>query len=198
MTMAGRKSLVLVAGDKVHKREPRRHGWSSAKEARFLEALSATCNVTLAAKRARVGNSTVYRRRATDAVFRASWRQAVAQGYARLEVEILERALNGKMRTIVHKDGREEQSVEYDDRIALTLLRMHRDTAREPERIEAAEAAISPAEALEVRDRLLMKLKRVRVQLLGPEKAEEDGWSAIGADSVDLSGMPGIDGETGE
>ena len=80
--MAGRKSLALVAGDKVHKREPRRHGWSSAKEARFLEALSATCNVTLAAKRARVGNSTVYRRRATDAVFRAAWGQAVAQGYA--------------------------------------------------------------------------------------------------------------------
>ena len=186
------------AGSRPYKRVATRRDWTAAKERRFLEALADTCNVTLAAKVARVGNSTVYRRRATDAVFRAAWGHAVAQGYARLEVETLERAINGKMRTVTHKDGREEQSVEHDGRIALTLLKMHRDTAREPERTEAAEAAISPQEALDVRDRLLMKLKRVRVQLLGVEQAEEGGWSAIGAESVDLSGMPDLAGEGDE
>ena len=194
------KTREMVAGrngaGKPIKRPAARRDWTGAKEARFLAVLAATCNVTLAAKRARVANSTVYARRAKDAAFRDGWARAIAQGYARLEIETLERAISGSMRTIVHKDGSAVETVEYDDRVALALLRMHRDTAREPERHEEMVAAVSDDEAQELRDKLMAKLKRVRVQLLGAAKAEADGWDAIGPPALELP-APGDDkGET--
>ena len=136
------------------------------------------------AERAKVGSTTVYSRRRKDAAFRLAWSEAVAQAYARLEVETLERALAGKARTIVAKDGSEERVIEYDERTALALLRLHRDNAREPERREVAESAISIDEANEVRDRLLAKIKRVRVRLLGQAAGETDGWDAVGKDGT--------------
>ena len=166
------------------KRKARSRDWTKAKERRFLEELGATCNVSLAAERAKVGSTTVYSRRRKDAAFRLAWSEAVAQAYARLEVETLERALAGKTRTIVAKDGSEERVIEYDERTALALLRLHRDNAREPERREVAESAISVDEANEVRDRLLAKIKRVRVRLLGQAAGETDGWDAVGKDGT--------------
>ena len=139
----GRKKqeLVLAGGGTAGlvRRPARRRDWSLAKERKFLETLAETCNVTLSAKAAKVGNSVCYKKRARDAAFRRAWGEAIAQGYARLEIETLERAINGTMRTIVHKDGREEVVVEHSDRVALALLRMHRDTAAEPGRRERSE-----------------------------------------------------------
>lgn len=186
------------ASGKPRQRAATRRDWTEAKEAKFLEVLTLTCNVTLAAQRAKVGNSTVYVRRARDAAFRDGWARAIAQGYARLEIETLERAINGEMRTIVHKDGSAEARVEYNDRVALTLLRMHRDISGEPERREEQAAAIGEDGADELRDRLMAKLKRVRVQLLGAKRAEEDGWDAIGPPALTLDGSDeGSEGETG-
>jgi hypothetical protein len=179
----GNEELVLVAGRGGRaplKRKPVKRDWTKAKEANFIEQLAVTCNVTLAAKQAGVGNSTVYARRRKDAAFRGAWGEALAQAYARLEVETLERTLNGRMRTIVAKDGSETREMVYDERTALSLLRLHRDNAREPERLEAAEQAISPAEAGEVRAKLMAKLKRVRIQLIGKAAAESQGWDEIG------------------
>ena len=117
--MGARKTeLVVVGGPAPRRQAARKAGWTKAKELRFLEALSDTCNVRLSATRARVANGTVYKRRAKDAAFRDGWARALAQGYARLEIETLERAINGTMRTIVHKDGREEVVVEHSDRVA--------------------------------------------------------------------------------
>ncbi|MEO7787828.1 MAG: hypothetical protein ABIR77_08450, partial [Sphingomicrobium sp.] len=126
--------------------------------------------------------------RARDAAFREGWARAIAQGYARLELETLERAINGEMRTIVHKDGSSEVRTEYDPRTALTLLRLHRDNAGEPERREAMIAELGDEGADELRDRLIAKLKRVRVQLLGAERAEAGGWAAIGPPALELDG----------
>lgn len=188
--MSKTKELVTVrsAAGKTQQRTATRHDWTEAKEAKFLQVLALTCNVTLAAQQAKVGNSTVYVRRARDAAFRDGWARAIAQGYARLEIETLERAINGEMRTIVHKDGSAEARVEYNDRVALTLLRMHRDVAGEPQRREEQAAAIGEDGADELRDKLMAKLKRVRVQLLGAKRAEENGWDAIGPPALTLDG----------
>jgi len=70
MSKSGELVMVRTAGGKTQRRPATRRGWTEAKEAKFLEVLAATCNVTLAAKRARVGNSTVYAQRAKDAAFR--------------------------------------------------------------------------------------------------------------------------------
>ncbi|MEO6247506.1 MAG: hypothetical protein ABIO85_02845 [Sphingomicrobium sp.] len=62
--------VVRAAKGRVQQRVANKHDWTTAKEAKFLEVLASTCNVTLSAKRAAVGNSTVYARRAKDAAFR--------------------------------------------------------------------------------------------------------------------------------
>ena len=163
--------LVVVGGVGCRRQRPARaKDWTRAKEAAFLAALSDTCNVTLAAEIARVGNSTVYGHRARDAAFRDGWAAAIAQGYARLEIETLERALNGSVRTIVHKDGREETHVEYSDRVALALLKMHRDTADLPARREREEAAWSPGDVDELRAKILAKLTRVRERIVARDE----------------------------
>lgn len=138
----------------------------------------------------------MYTRRAKDAAFRDGWARAIAQGYARLELETLERAINGEMRTIVHNDGSSEARVEYNDRVALTLLRMHRDVACEPGRREELAAALGEEGAAELRDTLMAKLKRVRVTLVGAARAEEDGWDAIGPPALTLDSSE--DGESAQ
>lgn len=193
--MASRtKELVTVrtASGKPQRRPAGRRGWTAKKEARFLALLAETCNVSFAAEQARVANSTVYARRAKDAAFRDGWARAIAQGYARLEMETLERAINGEMRTIVLPDKSIVERTEYNDRVALALLRMHRDTAGEPERREAIVAALGEEGGDELRDKLIAKLKRVRVTLLGAARAEEGGWAAIGPPALELD-APGDD-----
>ena len=176
--MGARKtSLTISGGGAPQRRATHKASWTKAKERRFLEALSDTCNVKLSAKRAKVGSTTVYEHRLKDAAFRDGWARALAQGYARLEIETLERAINGTMRTIVHKDGREEVVVEHSDRVALALLRMHRDTAAEPVKREREEARYSAEEIEEVRARIVAKLERVRLACL-PAPEGDDGNAA--------------------
>jgi hypothetical protein len=111
------------------KRSGRRSDFTRAMSDRFCETLADTCNVTLAA--ASIGRSitNVYKWKAKDATFRAAWDAALAMGYSRLELMLLERALHGVEKTVVARDGTATVMREYSDRVALTLLRMHRDTA---------------------------------------------------------------------
>ena len=177
MMGARKPELIVVGGSAPRRQAARKAGWTKAKELRFLEALSDTCNVRLSASRAKVANGTVYKRRAKDAAFRDGWARALAQGYARLEIETLERAINGTMRTIVHKDGREEVVVEHSDRVALALLRMHRDSAAEPARREREEVRYSAEEIAEVRARIVAKLERMRLACV-PAPSGDDGNAA--------------------
>jgi len=95
----------------------------------FVETLAETCNVTLAAASIKRSIANVYKWRGKDATFRASWDRALAIGYSRLELMLLERALHGVEKVTVARDGSSSVMREYPDRVALTLLRMHRETA---------------------------------------------------------------------
>jgi hypothetical protein len=66
--------------------------WSDEIEEVFLDALAASCNVTLACAEAGVGHSSVYRQRRTRPDFAAKWQAALEQGYARLEMALVEAA----------------------------------------------------------------------------------------------------------
>ena len=166
--MGSGKELVLVGGTAARRRVRVARDWTRAKEARFLSALGDTCNVTLAAKIAGVANSTVYSHRAKDAAFRKGWDVALAQGYARLELEMLERAINGSVRTI-KVGGQEQVVVEHSDRVGLMLLKMHRDRAEAPERVARDAAETSVEEVQELRAKILAKLERVREQVRARE-----------------------------
>jgi phage terminase small subunit len=150
------RELQLVGGEKTQLRETSEKSWTKAKQAHFLSVLAETCNVTLAAAQAGVSASHAYRRRKKDAGFRSEWMEAVGAAYQRLELVLLERAFVGTEKIVRRKDGSEERMVEYPNQLALTLLRMHRDTAVE------ANTEFDPEDVEEIRERIVRKLQRLR------------------------------------
>jgi hypothetical protein len=69
----GARALQLVGGKTPRMRKANPDGWTKAKDAEFLGALEATCNVTAAAAVAGVSVSAAYRRRKSHAAFRIGW-----------------------------------------------------------------------------------------------------------------------------
>jgi hypothetical protein len=112
--------------------------------------------VTLAAEAAGMSLTSAYERRKKVAAFRAGWAEAIATAYQRLELVMLDRALNGTEKIVLRKDGSEERMREYPNQVALHLLKMHRDSA-----MEAIEEP-SERDTAEVRERLVEKLERLR------------------------------------
>ena len=152
----GARALELTGGKRPQLRKANQDGWNKEKEAEFLGALEETCNVTAAAAIASVSVSSAYRRRRSHAAFRIGWHEAIGVAYQRLELALIERALVGTEKIVRRKDGSEEVIREYPNAIALTLLRMHRDTAT-----EAIRADEPPSDIDEIRSRLLERLRRM-------------------------------------
>ena len=162
----GRTTMVVVGGAVPRARKASKRDWTKAKQTAFLTALAETCNVTHAAERAGISFSAAYRRRKTDAAFRAAWLEAIGTAYQRLELVLLERAFNGTEKVLKRKDGSEEKMLEYSNQLGLTLLKMHRDTAIE------AEVELSDDHLQEVRERLFNKLQRLRKRIEKEADAE--------------------------
>ena len=157
--------LRVVGNTKPKARRPRRNEWTRAKERTFFTALAETCNVKLAAEIAGMSVAGAYWRRKRDAAFRAGWAEAIAAAYQRLELVMLDRALNGTEKIVVRKDGSEERMREYPNQIAMHLLKMHRDSA-----MQAIEEP-DEADVADVRARLVEKLERLRRRF----EAEDEG-----------------------
>ena len=154
--MAKADGLVLEGGARKRKVKASHRSWTKAKEGAFLGALAECCNVKLAAKTAKVSTSSVYDRRSKHASFRVAWDNALATGYAQLELMLLERALHGVEKVVVARDGTRTLMREYSDRVALALLRMHRDTAK------LAEETVNDGEYEEAKERIVARLDRLR------------------------------------
>lgn len=154
--MARKREMTLVAADRPQMRQQAERDWSKAKAAAFLTVLAETCNVSEACRESGVSATVAYRRRRTDAAFRAAWLETLGTAYQRLELVLLERAFVGTDKVITRRDGSEERMTEYSNQLGLTLLKMHRDTA-----IEAAPEN-EPDNMDEIRERLFNKLERLR------------------------------------
>jgi hypothetical protein len=151
----GRK-LVLVSGKKPQMRKASGRSWSKTKASIFLSVLADTCNVTEACRKSGISTAAVYRRKKNDAAFRAGWREALGTAYQRLELVLLDRAFTGTEKVVTRKDGSQESMTEYSNQLGLTLLKMHRDSAKE------AEPESEPHNIDEIRERLFNKLERLR------------------------------------
>lgn len=102
--------------------------WSRAIEDAFLENLAQSANVTASAKTAGLANTAlVYRQRQRSEAFRARWAAALAEGYARLEAEMLAEALRPASGHIKDVTLRARQ---MKIRLAMALLAMHRAAVR--------------------------------------------------------------------
>ena len=161
------RELTVVGSANRKVRRPRRNEWTKAKEKMFFAALAESCNVRLAAETAGMSAAGAYWRRKRDAAFRTAWADAIATAYQRLELVMLERALNGTEKIVVRKDGSEERMREYPNQIAMHLLKMHRDSAQ-----EAIEEPVE-AEVADIRERLFDKLQRLRQRIETEEQAPE-------------------------
>jgi hypothetical protein len=146
----------LVGSGKPKLRQAAVRDWSKAKARSFLNALAETCNVSEACRTSGVPMTVAYRRRKSDAAFRAGWLEAIGFAYQRLELVLLHRVFNGTERVVRRRDGTEERMLEYSNQLALALLKMHRDSAIE------ADAELPPESMDELRARLIAKLGRLK------------------------------------
>jgi hypothetical protein len=150
--------LELRGGRRPQRAKPRRTSFTARKQAIFFAELAATCNVSAAARKARISDSTVYEHRLRYAAFRARWLEAVRESYARLELAVLDRSLNGTVKTVTRADGSVDRIHEYPNAMALQLLRQHRETAA------AAQIEPDPTAVEEARRRIARKLERLAAQ----------------------------------
>ena len=163
----GREALVLDGGAKMRMRETGPGDISDDQVETFLATLAETCNVVRSARAAGFSANWAYRKRCRDAGFRAGWAMAVREGYAKLELVLLERAMKGTPKPIVRRDGSERIIREYSTALAVALLRRHADTADEADQSQDDEAM------RETRERILAKLERLRAR----DEALRDGPS---------------------
>lgn len=152
------RGLVFRGGRKPQVLKASTRSFTKAKQAKFLSVLAETCNVTRASKGAGVSASQAYRRRRSDAAFRAGWLEAMSAAYQRLELVLLDRAFNGTEKLVTRRDGSEERMREYSNQLGLALLKMHRDTA-------TANSELPPENVAEMRERLLGKLMRLKKRI---------------------------------
>lgn len=149
------------------KRVGRPSDWTQDKADKFVEVLADSCNVSLAARAIGRSIGNVYIQRTKDAAFRAAWNQALAIGYARLEMMLLERALHGVEKAVTLKGGESRIMRQYNDRVALALLRHHRDS------VAAFEDQVDDDEYQEACERIIDKLARLRERELGETATEK-------------------------
>ena len=135
----------------------------AARRAVFLKELARTSSVKKSADEANIPNSTLYLWRDNDPDFAAAWLKALAAGYELLEMEMLDRARKGVKRTIYYRGEKVATVRDYDHKMALQLLRMHRESVALVRAAQAQQAAEAQAEP--VRDTLDEKLKKVNERL---------------------------------
>ena len=75
-------------------RRARLKQWTSRVEARFLAALAATCNVKAACAEVGMWPPSAYNHRKRWRAFAQAWDEAIEDGYARIEAELVEAGCN--------------------------------------------------------------------------------------------------------
>ncbi|MDO7843733.1 hypothetical protein [Sphingomonas immobilis] len=145
----------------LQQRKPRGDAFTAARRRTFFDTLAVTANVSHAAKAAGVSLQTAYRWKQHDAEFRAAWDAALETGYARLEEELLARALGtGAITEYVPGDSA-VPAVPFDPMLAVQVLGIRdRKGTRRP---NARYAAAVPLE--ELRRELKHKLDMLAARL---------------------------------
>lgn len=96
----------------------------------FLEELAMTANVSASARKAGIAAHTAYALRRRNADFAARWQAALAEGFARLEGDLLAEALTTSSGTL---SAATLKSRAQRHRLGLALLALHRTSVRGPD-----------------------------------------------------------------
>ena len=151
-------ALILDAKSSPKRRKASSQAISDEQIEVFFATMAETCNVVQAAKAAKLSKTWAYRRRKSDAGFRNAWAEAVREGYARLELVLLERAIKGTPKLVKTAKGTDRVMRDYSNTLAIALLKQHAATADS--------ANYDPAEddLVEIRTRILERLEKVRLR----------------------------------
>lgn len=123
----------------------------------FLSHLSETSNVAASARAAGVSSSAIYAERRRSAAFRDEWAAALAEGYARLETDLLAEAM--QMASAKISDGMLKSRAQKH-RLALALLAAHRVSVKGIGPI--SQPGTAAAVHLEMKAKLLGKINDMR------------------------------------
>jgi hypothetical protein len=168
--------------------------WSEEAEEVFFDHLAATCNVTAAAAAVGFTTPTVYRLRRMRPEFAARWPVALEQGYAKLEMALLQ-AANDSLEGVVFDDSRAIPKMTVEQ--AMNVLRAHRNEVSGSER--RGPGAHARRRTLdEVRDSILRKVEAIRragepdLPVMGSPPAEREGLgeSVSASDALSSQALP--------
>jgi len=132
----------------------------------FLDALAESSNVAASARAADIAANAMYRERRRNPGFAARWHEALCEGFARLEAELLSEALIAPTGNV--KDATlKSRAQKY--RLGLSLLAAHRAAVRGARLPLGGAAPKGGAKA-----KLIAKLEAIRAQTAA-EDVKEDG-----------------------
>ena len=131
--------------------------WCDEVEAEFLDCLAASCSVELACEQAGVGHTSVYRQRRQRPDFADKWQVALEQGYARLEMTLVETA-NQSLTSLDFDATRPIPRMSAET--ALALLKVHR--AAVTGRGKRSGYQSPPRQLSDVQDSILRKIAAIR------------------------------------
>lgn len=177
----------------LHVRKRRHASFGKERRRTFLEHLAATCNVTASADAAGVSHSCVYANRMKDPGFRADWALALEQGYARLEMALLERTFGGASRIAIDGDleisgPNAPNEIDWDK--GMELMKHHAralagrttDNKARPKRVPIEQVAA----------KLIRKMKALGVSISDQSGASTgDGGTGRAGDHADLPRQSG-------
>lgn len=106
----------------------RRDGWTAQRQIAFIETLAETGCVQDACRRVGLSRQSAYAfaRRLCGRAFREAWEAAIDFGLLQLEQEVIGRARFGVSRPIFFKGEQVGEYREFDERLAMFLLRARR------------------------------------------------------------------------
>ncbi len=137
--------------------------WSQRAERVFLEELAATCNVRAACAKAGFSTTAVYQRRKKWPGFAEEWAECLEQGYARLEMTLVELATDSLRRVAIgaaaaggDEDGEPAMSIPE----AMNLLRLHRAAVKGGP-AQRYDSRAKPVDIEQVRSSILRKIEAI-------------------------------------
>jgi hypothetical protein len=132
--------------------------WSDEAEEAFFDRLAASCNVRASAASVGFTAFTVYRQRRMRPDFALKWQAALEQGYARLEMALLE-AANDTLACVAFDAERPIPKMSVEQ--AMNVLRAHRHEVRGDGKAGPGHLPVPPAlEA--VRARIEKKVRAIK------------------------------------
>ena len=166
-------------GRRVQIGRARAHQWTARVEARFLGALAATCNVKAACAEVGMHAPSAYAHRKRWRAFAEAWDAAIEEGYARIEIALLERGCN------LFSDPEDIAPIEDHPIAAMTvaeaihLLHMHKHQVHGAGK--APGQTRPPRRMIEVQDELSRRAEAIRgARTIPPEQraADEAAYAA--------------------